>query len=75
MKLQRAREGRLRVQKGCSRQTEHESRSSRLLRQWAAATCSHSQPFPAKVKQTANTKQSTPEARLTVQSNVSRPRT
>lgn len=54
---------------------KQESRSSRLLRQRAAATCSHSQPFPAKVKQTVNTRQSTPKARLTVQTNVSRPRT
>lgn len=54
---------------------EQESRSLTLLRQRAAATSSHSQPFPAKVKQTANTRQSIPKARLTVQINVSRPRT
>lgn len=42
MKLLRVRESRPRAHQQTDR--EHESRSSRLLRQWAAATCNHSQP-------------------------------
>jgi hypothetical protein len=67
--------GKAGCRKDAAADREQESRSYTSLWQWATATCPRFQPFPAKVKQTANRRQNTPEARLTLPISVSRPRT